>query len=83
MSLLTLQKALDIVLRRPDEYHPDCIDEIWESGRTSQMVWGAFYVELKSKLFFVPSGAKINGDTYTKEILDPLLIPFWHQTCEH
>ena len=30
-----------MVLRRPDEeYHPDCIDEIWESGRKSQMVWG-------------------------------------------
>lgn len=72
-----------MVLRRPDEeYHPDCIDEIWESGRKSQMVWGAFCGELKSELFFVPSGAKINGETYTTEILDPLLIPFWHQTCE-
>ena len=73
-----------LVLRRADEeYHPDCIDEIWESGRKSQMVWGAFCRELKSELFFVKSGAKIDSESYTKEILDPLLFPFWHQACEH
>ena len=46
------------------------------------MVWGAFCGELKSDLYLVPSKAKINGQKYRDCILDPLLIPFWHQTCE-
>lgn len=37
---------------------------------------------MKSDLYFVPSGPKIDSSVYTTEILDPLLIPFWHQTCE-
>ncbi|RPB14681.1 hypothetical protein P167DRAFT_469307, partial [Morchella conica CCBAS932] len=29
------------VLRTPaEEYHPDCIDETWESGRQGVMIWG-------------------------------------------
>lgn len=31
------------VIRLPDEeHHPDCIDEIFNQGRQSGMVWGAF-----------------------------------------
>lgn len=72
-----------MVIRTADEeFHPDCIDEEWESGRKSVMVWGAFCGELKSELFFVPSGAKLDSGKYTQHILDPLLIPFWHQACE-
>lgn len=37
---------------------------------------------MKSDLYFVPSGTKIDLMVYTTEILDSLLIPFWYQTCE-
>jgi len=30
----------------------------------------------------VPSGTTLDSKKYTKNVLDPLLIPFWHQTCE-
>jgi len=70
-------------LRLPEEeYHPDCVDEVWGSGRKSVMVWGAFCGELKSPLYVVPPGTTLDSEKYTKNVLDPLLIPFWHQTCE-
>ena len=46
------------------------------------MVWGAFCGELKSDLFIVPAKAKINRKKYRDNILEPLLIPFWHEVCE-
>jgi hypothetical protein len=47
------------------------------------MIWGAFCgTELKSNIYFVPSGSKIDSSSYTTTILDPLLIPFWHECCE-
>jgi hypothetical protein len=72
------------VIRRPDEeYHPDCIDERWESGKQSVMIWRAFCgPELKSNIYFVPSGSKIDFSFYTTTILNPLLIPFWYECCE-
>ncbi|KAI5788548.1 hypothetical protein DFH27DRAFT_486692 [Peziza echinospora] len=47
------------------------------------MVWGAFCGELKSEIFDVPSGAKLDSATYALTILDPLLIPLWHECCEY
>lgn len=46
------------------------------------MIWGAFCGTLKSDLYFVPSGKKIDSSVYTTKTLDPLLILFWHKTCE-
>jgi hypothetical protein len=46
------------------------------------MAWGAFCGELKSNLVFVSNRVSIDSATYTLEILDPFLIPFWHETCE-
>ncbi|KAH0603088.1 uncharacterized protein H6S33_008092 [Morchella sextelata] len=63
-------------------YHSDCIDETWESGRKSTMIWGEFCGEMKSELVFTPAGVTIKSQTYVDEILDPYLIPFWHETCE-
>ncbi|RPA97389.1 hypothetical protein L873DRAFT_1640778, partial [Choiromyces venosus 120613-1] len=72
------------VLRRPEEeFHPDCIDETWESGRESVMIWGGIYGEMKSELQVIPPGVKVDSIYYVTHILDPVLIPFWHQTCEH
>lgn len=71
------------VLRRPgEEFHPDCIDETWESGRESVMVWGGFCGEMKSELHIIPPKTKVNSSYYVTHVLDPILIPFWHQTCE-
>jgi hypothetical protein len=46
------------------------------------MAWGAFYGTTMSDLFFVPGKAKLDSAAYVKHILDPILIPFWHQMCE-
>lgn len=71
------------VIRRADEeFHPDCIDLYWESGRETVMVWGAFCGEHKSELVACPSGIKLDSCEYTLSILDPHLIPFWHKMCE-
>jgi len=48
------------VIRKADEeYHPDCVDLKFHSGRKSKMVWGAFYGTTKSDLIFVPGRAKL------------------------
>lgn len=47
------------VTRKADEeYHKDCVDEVFDSGRKSKMVWGAFCGTTKSSLVFIPGMAK-------------------------
>ena len=46
------------------------------------MVWGALCGEVKSPLYVVPPGTTQDSAKYTKNVLDPLLIPFWHRACE-
>ena len=46
------------------------------------MVWGAFCGSLKSPLYIVPPGTTINSARYTTNVLEPLLIPLWHEACE-
>jgi len=71
------------VIRKVDEeYHPDCIDKNFHSGRKSKMIWGAFCGTTKSDLTCIPGKAKIDSITYIRAILEPALIPFWHQCCE-
>ena len=41
-----------------EEYHKDCVDEVFDSGRKSKMVWGAFCGTTKSSLVFIPGMAK-------------------------
>jgi hypothetical protein len=64
------------------EYHPDCIDETFEQGRQSRMVWGGFWGSKKSKLVIVPGKAKLDSATYVTAIMEPHLVPFWHECCE-
>jgi hypothetical protein len=71
------------VIRRADEeFHPDCIDETFESGRQSRMTWGAFCGTMKSPLAFIPGKAKLDSAMYVKRIMEPYLVPFWHRCCE-
>jgi len=65
-----------------EEFNPDCIDEVWGSGREGIMVWGAFYGEMKSLLYIVPPGTTINSKRYRHNVMMPYLAPFWNQTCE-
>lgn len=46
------------------------------------MAWGAFVGTTKTDLIFIPDKAKMDSEVYTKTILDPILIPFWHEMCE-
>jgi len=71
------------VIRKVDEeYHPDCIDNNFHSGRKSKMIWGAFCGTTKSDLIYIPGKAKIDSITYVKTVLEPALVPFWHRCCE-
>ena len=71
-----------VIRNAAEEYHPDCLDEVWESGSTGVMAWAAFCGHLKSDLVFVDGKVTINSEVYSTQILDPHLIPFWHKTCE-
>jgi len=64
------------------EYHADCVDETFESGRQSKMIWGAFCSTLNSRLVFIPGKAKVDSSLYVTSIMYPHLVPFWHQYCE-
>lgn len=46
------------------------------------MAWGGFCGFKKSPLYFVPGKAKLDAKLYRDEILEPILIPFWHEVCE-
>ena len=46
------------------------------------MVWGAFCGTTKSDLIYIPGKAKISSATYVNTVLEPALIPIWHQCCE-
>lgn len=71
-----------VIRNAGEEDHPDCMDDIEKSGRKGVMVWGAFCGTMKSELVFVPNKVTLDSATYTEYILDPCLIPFWHQACE-
>lgn len=71
------------VIRSPqEEYHPDCVDVMFEQGRQSRMAWGGFCGQLKSELVFIPGKAKLDSAMYVDTIMEPHLVPFWHQCCE-
>lgn len=42
-----------------EEYHPDCINGTWESGKKSTIIWGVSCGEMKSDLVFTPVGVTI------------------------
>jgi len=71
-----------VTRKTTEEYHADCVDETFESGRQSKMIWGAFCSTLKSRLVFIPGKAKVNSSLYVTSIMYPHLVPFWHQCCE-
>ena len=72
-----------VMRKATEEYHEDCVDETFESGRQSKMVWGAFCGTLKSQLVFVPTKAKVDSSFYVTKIMYPsLVLPFWHPSCE-
>lgn len=71
------------VIRLPsEEYHPDCVDETFQQGRQSKMVWGGFCGQLKSELIFIPGKAKLDSAMYVEKVMEPELVPFWHKCCE-
>ncbi|KAG0135107.1 hypothetical protein HOY82DRAFT_537039 [Tuber indicum] len=51
-----------VIRNAEEEYHPDCLDEVWDSGSTGVMVWGRFSGHLKSDLVFVDGQVTINSE---------------------
>ena len=54
-----------VIRNAVEEYHPDCLDEVWESGSSRVMVWGAFCRQIKSDLVFVDGKVTLNSEVYT------------------
>jgi len=71
-----------VTRKASEEYHADCMDETFESGRQSQMIWGGFCGTLKSRLVYIPCKAKVDSALYVSTMMYPHLVPFWHQCCE-
>lgn len=72
-----------LVIRNSKEVgHPDCLDTREKSGRKGIIVWGAFCGLTRSELVFVPSNVSLDSTRYINYVLEPHLIPFWHQCCE-
>ena len=64
------------VIRSPEEeYHTDCIDEIFNQGRQSRMVWGGFCEGIKPKLVCIPGKAMLDSATYVATVIEPHLVP--------
>ena len=71
------------VIQKPDEeFHINCIDQTFEQGRESTMAWGGFCCTTKSELVFIPGKAKLDSAMYVETVMEPYLVPFWHQCCE-
>ena len=68
------------VIRLPEEeYHPDCMDEIFNQSRQSRTAWGGFCGGIKSELLFVPGKAKLDLAAYVRTIMEPHLVPLWER----
>jgi len=46
------------------------------------MAWGGFCGTTKSELVFIPGKAKLDSAMYVETVMEPYLVPFWHQCCE-
>ncbi|OCK88086.1 uncharacterized protein K441DRAFT_647322 [Cenococcum geophilum 1.58] len=70
---------LYITRRVWEKSHPDCIQSVYRSGRTSFMVWGAIGWGWKLKLVFLERrhGKRgINSRDYAEQVLEEVVGPF-------
>ena len=67
------------VIRKPEEYHPDCIGGVFSQGRQRKM---GFCGSIKSDLVFISGKAKLDPVAYVKTAMEPHLAPLWHRCCE-
>jgi transposase len=60
---------------KEQKYDLDCLEPTFKSGRTSTMVWGAFFGTTKAPLVFIPPKSRKAAD-FIKEVYKPGLVPF-------
>ena len=71
------------IIRKPEEYQPNCIYEIFNQGRQSKMVWSGFCGSVnKSDLVLIPGKAELDSAAYVTTVMEPHLVPLWHRRCE-
>jgi len=46
------------------------------------MVWGAFCGRIKSDLVFIPGKATMDSALYVENVMEPHVVPFWHECRE-
>ena len=71
------------VTRSPnEEYHPDCLQPTFKSGRTKVGVWGCFMGPHKGPLVILPQGTRLNHREYLDQIFLPHFLPFYNKMKE-
>ena len=46
------------------------------------MAWGGFCGTTKSEFVFIPGKAKMDSAMYVETVMEPFLVPLWHECCE-
>jgi hypothetical protein len=60
---------------KEQKYDIDCLEPTFKSGRTSTMVWGAFFGKTKAPLVSIPLNSRKDAD-FIEEVYKPGLVPF-------
>jgi transposase len=77
-SLFEIGKNLQVVRvwrTKEQKYNLDCLELTFKSGRTSTMVWGAFFGTTKAPLVLIPPKSRKAAD-FIEEVYKPSLVPF-------
>jgi len=60
-----------------EEFHPDCLQPTFKSGRTKVGAWGCFMGPEKGPIVILPQGTRLNRQEYTDQIFIPHFLPFY------
>jgi hypothetical protein len=70
-----LSKQTKVWQKKGKKYNPECLQPTFKSGRTSTMVWGAFFNITKGPLVFLPPKQQTAKD-FIENVYRPHLVPF-------
>ncbi|KAI7955142.1 hypothetical protein MJO28_005542 [Puccinia striiformis f. sp. tritici] len=60
---------------KQQKYNLECLEPTFKSGRSSTMVWGAFFGITKTPLVFIPPGQR-KAANFIRNVYMPGLVPF-------
>jgi len=68
-------RSVSVWRTKCEKYESDCLEPTFKSGRTSTMVWGAFFDTTKTNLVFIPPKSRKAAD-FIQHVYKPGLVPF-------